>query len=157
MLGGTWNREEGRGGPRSKDQVVVGHHVALGELDHVPGEVDARNRGVAEGHIRLSAQDGPEWVGDIGGLEAGGSYLVEEGLEGMEVVLIDDDDVEGPSTQLPGCRQPGKTSAADHRFRPRRQSTSHATDPIEPSPIERRWILGRAGPRGRSDPPVGPR
>ena len=52
-------------------------------------------------------------MGDRLGLEAGGGDLVEEGDEGVVVVLIEDGDVDGRAAQAAGDAETGEAGADD--------------------------------------------
>ena len=85
--------EEVGGGPSGDDEVVeaqLGRQtVALVELEDAVVPPATRDAGSPEGHVALALEDVPHRVTDVGGVQAGGGDLVEERLEGVEVVAVD--------------------------------------------------------------------
>src|SRR5579875_4220356 len=66
-----------------------------------------------EAHPGPAPKDSAHGVSDIPRAEPGGRHLVQKRLEGVEVVLVDQSDLDRSSRQAGRRRQPGETGA-DH-------------------------------------------
>ena len=45
-------------------------------------------------------------MGDVGGVQAGGGHLVQQRLEGREVVAVDQRDLDGMAVEAPATARP---------------------------------------------------
>jgi hypothetical protein len=62
----------------------------------------------------MLAEDGADGLGDLGGGEDGEGDLVEERLEGVEVLAVDECDVDGEFGEAEGGVHAGEASAEDY-------------------------------------------
>ena len=76
------------------DQVVVRRPVAAVEVQHAAVEVDARHAGQPDGDVGLAPEDAAHRVGDVAASRPGRGHLVQQRLEGVEVVAVDQGDVD---------------------------------------------------------------
>jgi hypothetical protein len=67
-----------------------------------------------ETDVGCSPEDGADRVRHVGGVETHRRHLVEQRLEGMEVVAIDQLHIDRCSGEPASRRQPGKTATHDH-------------------------------------------
>ncbi len=93
--------------PRSASRRGAGPPSARSDLAAVP--VDAGDRGHPERDVVGLPEDDPDRVGHVAGLEAGGGHLVEQGLEGVEVALVDDGHLDRLADQGAGRGQARRT------------------------------------------------
>src|SRR6185437_158509 len=72
-------------------------------------------------YIRVTAHQPPYWFGNVGGRQRGGGNLIQQGLEQLIIVLIDQGDADGSSTETArhlGSRKTGtdNSDAPVHRM-----------------------------------------
>jgi hypothetical protein len=86
-------------------------------VEHPAVQVGAGGGGLHEGHVVLVVEDGAHRVGDVGGVQPGGGDLVEQRLEGVEVVAVDQRDrhVVGLGQGL-GGGEPAEAGPDDHHL-----------------------------------------
>ena len=101
------------GGAGGHDQVVEGEVVDLVVLpldveqrrsQSTPVTVAWRNT-----HVGLPAEDPAHRIGDVGGVQAGRGHLVQQRLEGVEVVPVDQRDVDRSVASAPRRRRARRT------------------------------------------------
>ncbi len=68
--------------------------MAVGERDFTRGGIDAVDLAQQHPRIGLAVEDAAYRPGHVGGVEAGGGHLVEQGLEQVEVAAVDHGDVD---------------------------------------------------------------
>ena len=76
--------------------------------------VDAGDAALPEPHVGLAVEQAPHDVGHVGGAQPGGGHLVQERLEGVEVVLVDEGDLDRRALQAPGDLEPAEPGADHH-------------------------------------------
>ena len=107
------------------DQMIerqVGHRViVVVQMQATDCEVGADDGGVTELEVGLAALDAPDRVRDVGARQARGGHLVEQGLEGVEVVAVDEGDIDRRVGELAGRDQTTEACADDHDARPARR------------------------------------
>lgn len=87
--GDTEGRRLGAG---REDQLVVGDRRPFGDLDDALVEIDVGHGAQPDVDVDLAMEDASHGVGDRLALQAGGCDLVEQGLEGVEVLAVDQRD-----------------------------------------------------------------
>ena len=92
--------EEVHLGAESEDEVVVGQRLELAETDLARLEIDRRDRVLVNARVRLLVNKVANRVADRRLLEQPRRHLVQERLEGVVVVLVDEDDVDIALLQL---------------------------------------------------------
>src|SRR2546422_10362435 len=93
----------------------------VGGVDTLPAGIEARHFGHPELGVGLAAQDGAHRSGDLLGLEAGGSDLIQQWLEQMVVVGVHPHQVGGgPSPRPGGAAGPPTPPPRRHRGATRR-------------------------------------
>ena len=61
----------------------------------------------------VAAEDGAHRIGDVGGVEPGRGHLVQQRLEGVEVVAVDDGHLDRLVPEVPDGAEPGE-AGPDH-------------------------------------------
>ena len=100
VLRHTGNAEGGRHRAGGQDQLVV---LERGAVLHgqAPGpDVDAGDPAQADVHVAVAGHDAPNGRGDVVGVQAGGGHLVQQRLEGVEVVGVDQHHVHRHVTEV---------------------------------------------------------
>ncbi len=159
VLGSTGNAEEAGRRAAGHDHRVEGQLVASPEEHLTAVPVDAGHRREAEGHVVGLPEDHPDRIGDVTGFEPGGRDLVEQGLEGVEVALVDDGDLDRCADEVAGrgqAREPGPHhDDAVHRA----IVAQRAGRPLGAVPPPRSWhtpsVAWRRGPCGPAGVPPG--
>ena len=77
-------------------------------------QIDRRHPGHAHGHVALAPEDAAHRVGDVVGVESGRGHLVQERLEGVEVVGVDHDHVDGLLAAAPCADREPAEPGPDH-------------------------------------------
>ena len=80
-------------GAGGDDEGVVGEGVAVDEEDFFGGGIDVDGFAEENFDIFLATEDRADGSGDFGGRERASGDLVEEGLEEVEVALVEEGDV----------------------------------------------------------------
>ena len=93
VLRGAGNGEEPGGGAGGDDQLVVSSAVPSARVTRCASTSTETAPAVAEHDVGIVAEDGANGIGDVGGIQPGRGHLVEQRLEGVEVVLVDEGDV----------------------------------------------------------------
>ncbi|MEZ5259769.1 MAG: hypothetical protein R2705_23675 [Ilumatobacteraceae bacterium] len=78
-----------------QDEHVVGHRRPAVQLDASAVHVDARGPGHQDLDVALLLEHPAYRPGDVIGVEPGGGDLIQQRLEGVEVVGVDDGDAHG--------------------------------------------------------------
>ena len=100
--------------PAGHDERVEGERAVVGQ-EHLPAvPVDTCHRRHPEAHVVSLPEDHPDRIGHVARLQAGGRHLVEEGLERVEVALVDDGDLDVLADQGPGRRQAAESGSHHH-------------------------------------------
>ena len=97
-------------------QIIVSNVAEIG-VQQLLRRIDAVHLFHQHRHIRLSAQDVPNWPGHIGRRQRRGRHLIEQRLEAMMVLAIDHDDIGGRASQRLGGFQAAEAGTDDHHFR----------------------------------------
>ena len=84
--------------------------------------VDGQDAGHAHGDVAVTPHDAAHRVGHVVGGESRRGHLVEQRLEGVEVVGVDEGDVDGRSTKAPEHREASESCADDHNTMARRRT-----------------------------------
>jgi hypothetical protein len=92
--------------------------TAVGQLDLAIVPVDSDDLRPAEAHVGLPMEHRPHGVADVDPAQPCGGDLVEERLEGMEVVAVDDGDLDVGVHQAAGGGQPAETGPDHDDVRP---------------------------------------
>ena len=100
MFRRSLDTEEVHLGAESEDEVVVGQGLELAETDLARVEIDRRDRVLVNPRVRLLVNEIANRVADRRLLEQPRRHLVQERLEGVVVVLVDEDDVDIALLQL---------------------------------------------------------
>ncbi len=111
MLGGALRPEEVDGRSERDDEVVVVERSAVGELDGPLHHVDRGHRSLMDRDVRLVVEEIAERVPHRVRVEQVGRNLVEQRLEGVVVVLVDEDDVRFRAGEFPSGSDSAEPSA----------------------------------------------
>jgi len=118
--------------PVATDEVVVVEGRAVGEAHLSCVDVDRHGPAVAEHHVVLAAEDGANGIGDVGRVEPGRCHLVEQRLEGVEVVAVDDRHLHRLAPEMPDGAEPCEAGPdhhhAVHVLRMTRSAEAHLPD-----------------------------
>jgi len=121
------------GGTGGDDEVVEGEVLDLVlrvlEVQDPGVEVGADHRGLPEGQVVLAGGDAPDRVGHVGAGQARGGHLVEQRLEGVEVVLVHERHVDGRLRQLPCRSEATEPRPDDHHLQPFHGTSLRTRDP----------------------------
>ena len=134
MLRRTFDAEVVHLGAESEHEVVVRKRFHIREPNLALLEIDARGRSFVDPRVRLLVEEIAKCMADCGRRKQVGRDLVEEWLEGVVVVLVDEDDVDVHVFQLPRGPDPGESSAEDDHARTGRPSRLAHTKSISASP-----------------------
>ena len=107
--------EEVVGAAQRQDQVIVVKFL-VGPADQLPLQVDALHVEHGKAHVGLVAHDAAHRVGDQLRLHLGRRHLVEQGIEGMIVVLVDQPYRQIRAAERLGGPQPAKPGPDDHHL-----------------------------------------
>jgi hypothetical protein len=81
-------------GAEPEDEVVVGQGLELTETDLARVEIDRRDRVLVNARVRLLVDEVANRVADCRLLDQPRRHLVQERLEGVVIVLVDEDDLD---------------------------------------------------------------
>ena len=113
---------------RRDDQLVVSEAFAVRELQRARGEVDPLHVGHPEARVRQPAQDRAHRVAHVLRGQPRRRHLVQQRQEGVVVLAIDDQHVDGGVAQTAGHREPAEARADHDHARP------HAVAADRPEP-----------------------
>jgi hypothetical protein len=116
--------EEVDPGAQPQDEIVIREGSHLCELHLAPGEIDAGDRGLVDGDVRLFVEQVAQRMAARCGFQQVGGHLVQERLEGVVVVLVDHRDIDLGLLELPGHTHAAEATAKDEHMRTRALSTS---------------------------------
>jgi hypothetical protein len=119
VLRGPIHAEEVDLGPERQHEVVVAHRLELAEADLARIEVDGRHRVLVDPDVVLLVEEIADRMADRRLLEQPRCDLVEQRLEGVIVVLVDEDDVDVALPQLLGSPDPTEATSEDEDARAR--------------------------------------
>ena len=114
MLVGAVDPEVVRGRARRHHQVIERHRTLAGEAHLVAIPVDREDLVLAEAHPLVGPEQAPHGISDIGRVQPRGGHLVQQGLEGVEVVAVDEGDVDRLALQAFRRRQAAEAGPDDH-------------------------------------------
>ena len=103
--------------PEPEHEEVVTQRLELVEGRLALLEVDACDPVLVDTNVVLLVEEVADRVSDGRLLEQAGRDLVEQRLEGVVVVLVDEDDVSAALLQLLGGADPGEAAAEDEDTR----------------------------------------
>ena len=101
-------------GAGGQHEVVEGQVGLPVDVQRRAVPVDAGDSALPEAHVALAVEQAPHDVGHVGRAQAGGGHLVQQRLEGVEVVLVDERDLDRRSLQPPGDLEPAEPGADHH-------------------------------------------
>jgi len=113
VLGGSLRPEVVHLGAQGEHEVVVGAGGETVERHLLRVEVDRGDGCLVDGGVVLVLHEIAERVPDGRRLEQPRRELVQERLEGVVVVLVDEDDVDVRLLQVPRRADPGEAAAED--------------------------------------------
>ena len=134
VLGGALRPEEVHLRPEGEDEEVVGDGRETVEADLLRLEVDRGDRRLVDRRVVLVLDEVAERVSDGRRLEEARGQLVQQRLEGVVVVLVDDDDVDVGLLQLVRGADSGEAAAQNEDLRSLRGGVRHDALPWSPSP-----------------------
>ena len=100
-------------GAEAEDEVVVGQRLELAETHLARVEIDRRDRVLVDARVLLLVDEVANRMADRRLLEQAGRHLVQERLEGVVVVLVDEDDVDVAFFSFCAAPMPGEAAADD--------------------------------------------
>src|SRR4029453_12414765 len=111
VCGGTFGAEEVDFSAESEHQVVVGERRYLLEADFMLCQVDGGDSCLPDRNVSLLVKEITQRMPYCRRLEQCGRHLVQHWLEGVVVVLVDEDDVDVNILQFPRRADTRESSA----------------------------------------------
>ena len=99
------------------DEVVVAEHPVAADRHRLMLQIDVRDLTEHEADRVIAAEDPSNREADVVGIETSGSHLVEQRLEGVEVVGVDHRDVDLHMSQALGSTNPPEAGTDDDHVR----------------------------------------
>ena len=100
--------------PGRQHQVVERQIRLPVDVEHARRPVHAADPTALEADVGLAVEEPAHDVGHVGGAEPGRGHLVQERLEGVEVVLVDQGHLDRRALQAPGDLEPTEPGAHHH-------------------------------------------